>query len=151
MVNLCVSSHLGHSGSGRPPTQAWPAPGLTSCPPLALCPLALPLCLPGGSLLRSLPGCALVFAEALFTCSVLGRSPRLPVSTSPPAVVGLARSFFQKPPPSSLDPGLCRAGLSLPDGTPSFTKAGLWPSVHGSTRSASHEELAHISCSVNIN
>lgn len=44
-----------------------------------------------------------------------------------------------------------QAGLSLPNGTPSFTKAGLWPSVHGSTRCTSHGGLAHTSCSVNIN
>lgn len=90
----------------------------------------------------------------LVTRPVLGRAPRLPVSTWPPAVWDMrTRSSGTHPPPTLLllwtEP--VQGGPLPPRRHPSFTKAGLRPPVRGSTWRASREGLAPTSCSVNIN
>lgn len=107
------------------------APGLIFCPPLAPCPLALPLCPPGGSPLRSLPGCALVSAEASGHTPRPGKGSAAAGQHVAAGRLGHAHSFFRDPPPPPpcffSGPSLCRAGLSLPDGTPASQRQGFGP------------------------
>lgn len=102
VVNLCLSLRPGQS----PLRTRMRLPASSSAPHL------LPALWPCRSVHQAALRCGAFLAvpsslpRRLVTRPVLGRAPRLPVSTWPPAVVGHAHSFFRDPPPhpaSSLD------------------------------------------------
>lgn len=123
VVNLCLSLRPGQS----PLRTRMRLPASSSAPHL------LPALWPCRSVHQAALRCGAFLAvpsslpRRLVTRPVLGRAPRLPVSTWPPAVVGHGHSFFWDTPPFFSGPSLCRAGLSLPDGTPASQRQGFGP------------------------
>lgn len=155
-TQLCLRTSLicvFHYAQGKVHSGPGCGSGLIFCPPLAPCPLALPLCPPGGSPLRSLPGCALVSAEASGHTPRPGKGSAAAGQHVAAGRCGTCALVLPGPPPTPLllwtEP--VQGGPLPPRRHPSFTKAGLRPPVRGSTWRASREGLAPTSCSVNIN